>query len=157
MRRWLGVAAVAATAAGTLGVGPAHAQEKPRLVVVKMVDFAFEPARIEVRHGDVLRFVQATASPHNVEFRETPGGTQLDPSSVPSVSATGATAIDIPPPRMGPFLVQKGQTYEFVIGEFFAPGEHEIVCTPHEAMGMKGVIVVEPGSKLGAGGDGAGI
>lgn len=134
---------------------PGEAQatsEGPRTVVVEMVDFAFEPSEVVVRPGDLVRFVQESDSPHNVEFRETPDGTRLDDAAVPTTSATGATFADVPPPRMGPFITARGAAYEFVVGDYFAPGEHEIVCTPHEAMGMKGTLIVEPeAAPVGAG------
>ncbi len=43
---------------------------------------------------------------------------------------------------MGPFLTVKGQVYEVVIDGRFAEGAYRYVCTPHEAMGMKGAITV---------------
>lgn len=95
-----------------------------RMVEVSPADFAFEPARITVRPGDVIRFTQAGALPHNVELRGSPDGVELGDA------------------RMGPFLTAKGQSYDLVIDERFAPGEYEFVCTPHVAMGMKGTIVV---------------
>ncbi len=99
------------------------------VVEVKMVDksateFAFEPAKIEVQRGQTVRFVMTGVMPHNVEFRETPEGSEL-------------TEI-----RMGPFLVQQGQTYDVVIDDRFSDGEHAYVCTPHEFMGMTGKITV---------------
>ena len=96
------------------------------LYALVTVDFAFRPARITANPGDVLRFVQQGDMPHNVEFREVPDG------------------VDLGDARMGPFLVQKGQTYELKIDERFKPGTYRIVCTPHEGMGMSGVLVVLP-------------
>jgi plastocyanin len=44
---------------------------------------------------------------------------------------------------MGRYLTQVGETYEFLIDEHFAAGTYDYVCTPHEALGMTGTIVVE--------------
>ena len=52
---------------------------------------------------------------------------------------------DEPAPRMGPLMMGLGVTYEIVIGEAFAPGTYEIVCTPHETQGMKGTLTVGGG------------
>lgn len=100
------------------------------VVVVKMVDksateFAFEPATVTVSPGQTIRFVQEGVQPHNVEFRDPPPEASLD---------------DV---LMGPFLVQRGQTYEVIVDDRFIEGSYPYVCTPHEAMGMKGTIVVE--------------
>ena len=53
-----------------------------RTIVVKMVDksatkFAFEPATIQARPGDVIRFIQTGNNPHNVDFKSTPAGVEL--------------------------------------------------------------------------------
>ncbi len=101
----------------------------PKLVVVKMVDvsateFRFEPAAVTVSPGDTLRFVQTTATPHNVDFRATPEGAVLGPA------------------KMGPFLTAVGQQYDLVIDARFPAGTYQFVCTPHEMMGMKGSFTV---------------
>jgi plastocyanin len=43
----------------------------------------------------------------------------------------------------GPYVTQKGQTYELRIDEHFPPGRYEFVCQPHQAFGMKGTLVVQ--------------
>lgn len=106
------------------------------VVVVKMVEksatrFAFEPATVTVAPGQTIRFVQEGIQPHNVEFRDPPSGASLD---------------DI---LTGPFLVQRGQTYDVIVDDRFTEGTYPYVCTPHEAMGMKGTIVVEGSSSPG--------
>ena len=112
---------------------PVRPARAPRVVVVKTGDvspteYKFEPANFTVVPGDTVRFTQTTATPHNVEFRAVPAGTNL-----------GAA-------RMGPFLTTAGATYDVVIDARFATGAHDYVCTPHEAMGMKGTITVAPAS-----------
>lgn len=117
-------------------VGPAHAQTTPTddVVLVEMVEksatqYAFQPARVTVAPGQVLRFVQTGAVPHNVEFKDTPDGARLDGI------------------RMGPFLMGRGETYEVPIDERFADGVYDYVCTPHVMMGMKGEIVVDAAAR----------
>ncbi|MEE8558941.1 MAG: plastocyanin/azurin family copper-binding protein, partial [Myxococcota bacterium] len=91
--RWVGM--VATVAATILVVSSATAQEgaaqKPRTVVVKMVDFAFEPATLTVSVGDTVRFVQTTTSPHNVEFRTVPEGAELAENPVPPAEGPSGT------------------------------------------------------------------
>jgi len=45
----------------------------------------------------------------------------------------------------GPYLTTKGQTYDLVINARFAEGRYEFVCEPHEALGMKGTLVIKSG------------
>lgn len=117
------------------GANPPEKAEGPEdgVVVVEMVEtsatsFAFRPSEVEVPKGATLRFVQAGAVPHNVEFKSSPDGARID---------------DI---RMGPFLLTRGETYEIVLDERFPAGSYGFVCTPHEAMGMVGTLTVTPGS-----------
>ena len=104
----------------------------PRVVIVKMVEkspteFAFEPAQVTVKTGDVVRFVQTGAMPHNVEFRDLPAG------------------VDLGAARTSAYLSAKDETYEVKIDGRFAKGLYNYVCVPHEAMGMKGTITVSGG------------
>jgi plastocyanin len=112
--------------------------DEPRVFAVSMVDksptqFVFEPSVITVEPGDVVRFVQEGIQPHNVEFRDGPQGANMP----------GA-------PTMGPFLITAGATYDIVIGETVAEGEYDFVCTPHQALGMKGKIIVSSAARSGA-------
>jgi len=103
-----------------------------RIITVRMVDrsateYAFEPAEITARPGDVIRFVQTSATmPHNVEFRTPPAGSNL-----------GAA-------RSGPLIMQQNQVYELSIDARFVAGTYAFVCTPHEALGMRGTLTIQP-------------
>jgi plastocyanin len=136
----------AATLVALASPGSARAQEGRSgdgVVEIEMTDFSFKPAKVTVQPGDTVRFVQTTATPHNVEFREVPEGATLGEKYVVPVEEIGTRAATFPPARMGPYLLEKGKTYEFVITEAFTTGTYDYVCTPHEAMGMKGKLVVE--------------
>lgn len=107
----------------------AQADSEPQTIIVKMVDkstgqWRFEPADIEVRVGDTVRFVQEDFVPHNVEFTSSPKGSQIE-------------AI-----RIGPFLMAKGETYDVVVDGRFVEGTYKYVCTPHAPLGMKGSMRV---------------
>ncbi|PYP26623.1 MAG: hypothetical protein DMD55_10245 [Gemmatimonadetes bacterium] len=101
----------------------------PHVIVVHMVErlpygIAFDPIRVTAQLGDTVRFVQLGGMPHNVEFRSVP------------------TAADLGPQRLGPTLVSVGQTYDVVVDGRFPPGKYVYVCTPHEVLGMAGIIYV---------------
>ena len=102
----------------------------PHVIVVSLVErtgnkpFAFEPASFTAQRGDTLRFVQASTTMHNVRFKTQPKGAKL---------GSGAT---------GPYLTSKGQAYTIVVDSRFAEGAYEIVCDPHDAIGMHGFLTV---------------
>lgn len=107
------------------------------VIVVKLVErtgnkvpFAFEPAAFTAERGDTLRFVQASNTMHNVHFKTQPKGAKL-----------GAAA-------MSPYLTALGQAYNIVVDSRFTLGNYEIVCDPHQAIGMHGILTVltQPGS-----------
>ena len=58
------------------------------------------------------------------------------------VGVTGAGA-KLGAAATGPYLTAKGQTYDLVIDARFTEGRYEFVCEPHEAIGMKGTLVVK--------------
>lgn len=113
-----------AIALALLAVAAPDAQSQT-VHVVKMVDvsateFKFEPAELTVKPGDVVRWEQTQATPHNVDFRDGPlAGTVSE------------------------FLLSPGQTWEITIEGTFGGQTLSYVCTPHEFMGMKGTIIVE--------------
>jgi manganese oxidase len=113
-----------------------------RLLEVRIVEeggsMRFEPANLEVRRGDVVRFVQDGVMPHNVQF-------------VRNTAPSGAELGDY---WMGPFLNKKGEVYEVQVDERFLDGEYEFVCTPHIAMGMKGMLNVSGGLPAAAASEG---
>lgn len=120
----VGLLVVTGDVEGQTAAGGGH------VVIVRMVDksateWAFEPADITVEPGTLVRFELTGSIPHNVEFKNSPSGT------------------DVGNARMGPFLIMKGQTYDVMIDGRFAIGTHDYVCTPHEMMGMKGTITVQ--------------
>ena len=127
------------TACLSIGVAiamPAGAQSAatgapvPHVILVKLVDrsgalpFAFEPANFTAQRGDTLRFVQASAQMHNVHFKTEPKGAKL-----------GGAATS-------PYLTAKGQSDTVVVDSRFSDGKYEIVCDPHDALGMHGFLTV---------------
>jgi plastocyanin len=116
------------------GFAPQEAETEPsgRLIIVKMVDkstaqWRFEPETVTVTPGDTVRWVQEDDVPHNVEFREVPDDSELGDAT------------------MGPFLLNKGDTYDLVIDRRFTLGMYDYVCTAHWALGQTGVLVVASG------------
>lgn len=126
----VGILVVVLALAGGVFAWTGARVEESRVIVVKMLDdggqMRFEPAHVDVRKGDVVRFEQYGTMPHNVQFvaNEAPRGAEL---------ADAWT---------GPYLNGAGESYEVVIDDRFADGDYGYVCTPHLAMGMKGTMTV---------------
>jgi plastocyanin len=120
----------------TLAVGslagssiPAEDAAQGKLVTIRMIDkstaeWRFEPENVTVSPGDTVRWMQEDIAPHNVEFKNTPKAAKLGEA------------------MLGPFLLTRGETYELVIDDRFAPGPYAYVCTAHFALGQKGVLTV---------------
>jgi plastocyanin len=126
--------AVIASLAATLGLsGSATAQATggPHTIVVKLIEvpgampYAFEPATFTAQQGDTVRFVQAAAVMHNVHFKAMPKGAKLGSAAVSQ------------------YLTAKGQSTSLVIDSRFVDGKYEIVCDPHEMIGMHAFLTVE--------------
>ena len=121
MRRFaIALIAVAAffTTVSNLSAQTVH---EVKMVDISLTSFAFEPADITVNRGDIIRWTNAgtLGMPHNVEFRE-----------------GGLSGL------VGPLLLSAGDTYELTVDDQFIAGLNPYLCTPHEAMGMKGTVTV---------------
>lgn len=124
-------AAAGGTAAATAPAGPSSdvpATPAPgrNVIVVKMItDGAgnrFEPSKLEVKKGDVLRFT-VVAGVHNVHFLpdSNPGKTGLPPAS--------------------DMLQLPGQTLDIPVN--FEEGHYYFQCDPHALLGMTARLEVE--------------
>ena len=106
---------------------------------VKMIGdaagFRFEPADFTVKPGDGVHFTFESGGPHNVAF---------DPSMIPA-GAKDQLSANMPEQMgelSGRMLLAPGETYTVSFAGLPA-GEYHYNCTPHLAMGMKGVITVQ--------------
>jgi plastocyanin len=139
------LASVLASATPLLAQDAAHSEGTSapaavsHTVVIKLVErpgampFAFEPASVTVHHGDTLRFVQLASTMHNVHFKATPKGARLG----------GAATSQ--------YLTAKGQAYTLVVDSRFVDGTYEVVCDPHELIGMHAFIAVIGGTDVAVG------
>jgi plastocyanin len=112
-----------ATAESTVQIKSGSTSEKP-VQIVKMVMDAegknfFDPAELTIKVGETVRWVNDSGV-HDVSSTKVP---------------EGATAFK------SELFTAPGMTFEHT---FTVPGEYEYVCTPHEALGMVGKIIVTP-------------
>lgn len=127
------VIAAAGVWTGFEGAVPEDEPATSRVIEVQMLDdggeMRFEPESIEVRRGDVVRFVQRGMMPHNVEF----------------VRNTAPDGVDLDDLWSGGYLTARAETYDVEIDDRFADGRYDYICAPHAALGMKGSLTVRGG------------
>jgi len=103
----------------------------PHTIIVKLVEqagpmpYGFEPSAFTAEPGDTIKFVQAASVLHNVHFKAMPKGAKLGSAAVSQ------------------YLTAKGQSTSFIIDSRFVDGKYEIVCDPHETIGMHAFLTVE--------------
>ena len=88
--------------------------------------YYFEPSKLTIQPGDTVTFVDAQDDQHDVMFNVVP------------------KAVD--EMIMSPMLEKKGDKFSYT---FTVPGTYQFHCHPHEALGMKGTLIVGQASKLG--------
>ena len=106
---------------------------------VKMIGdatgYKFDPANITIKAGDGIKFTVVGGGPHNVAF---------DPATVPPAAQSQLDA-NIPT-KMGQLsstlLTNAGESVTISFANV-APGSYPYHCTPHLALGMKGIITVQ--------------
>jgi plastocyanin len=144
MKRWilLTVPVVAMGAAAFRAAPKTTVEPATKTVHVEMVQqgsrYIFRPAGFRIQPGDIVEFENVSGGPHNVQFY---------PNRIPAGAREFLNRAM--PQRQGdlasPFLTQPHQKY--TINFTGAPeGTYDFFCLPHQALGMKGTIIVgQPG------------
>jgi plastocyanin len=98
--------------------------------------YRFEPANFTVKAGDGAKFVVVSGGPHNVAF---------DPATIPA-DVRGQLDANMGAEKMGELSsalkTNPGESITVSFGNI-KPGQYPVHCTPHLALGMKGVITVQ--------------
>jgi len=81
---------------------------------------AFQPAKVTIKAGDTVKWVNNKLAPHNVVFD----------SSVKDADKLSHKGLAFSP----------GESFEVTFNE---PGEYPYYCEPHRGAGMNGTIIVE--------------
>ncbi|MGI9077024.1 MAG: plastocyanin/azurin family copper-binding protein [Gemmatimonadaceae bacterium] len=142
------------TGSGAMGAGaPVSGTTHEVQMVLEGSTYKYVPADITVKAGDQIKFINASGGPHNVAFKaaDMPAAiaTQLDanmPATVGAMQKMGKLA--------GPLVTEPNGSYTISFAGI-AAGTYPYVCTPHEALGMKGTITVQEFSKVPARVEGA--
>lgn len=123
-------AAPAAPAAG----GTTHEVK----MVLEGTTYKYDPAKLTIKAGDVIKFVSVSGGPHNVEFY---------PDSIPANVPAPIKALVMEPLEKGGSLVSEslkpdGDSFELSFAG--APtGAYKFFCAPHHALGMIGEVTVQ--------------
>lgn len=130
--------ATPAPAAGAAGAATA-APATGKTVEVKMIGdatgYRFDPANVTIKAGDAVKFVMVSGGPHNVAFQ-----------NVTDAAASAQLDANMPGQHMGPLsgpmVMQPNENYVVSFAKVPA-GKYDYICTPHQAMNMKGTITVQ--------------
>ena len=96
--------------------------------------YEFNPARVSVRPGDIVKFRTVSGAPHSIVFE----GSGLTEQAHEALNgAMGRRPSDL----SSPLLTQNGVEYRVVVPAL-PPGSYEFYCLPHRAYDMRGTLVV---------------
>jgi plastocyanin len=105
-------------------------------MVLEGTAYKYVPAEITVKAGDVIKFKNVSGGPHNVAFK---AGAFPSGADAAIDAALGANKMG---PLTGNLIVEQDGVYTLGTAGFPA-GKYNFHCTPHEALGMKGVLTVQ--------------
>ncbi len=129
-------AAAAPAAAGAAVLAPATGTTHEIKMVGDEKGYRFEPANLTIKTGDAVKFVFVSGGPHNVAF----DGAALAADAKSQLDANFGSQ------RMAELSSLMYMTAGENITISFAKipaGSYPFNCTPHLAMGMKGVVTVQ--------------
>jgi plastocyanin len=125
-----------ATASGAVAPAPITGAIHEVKMVGDAKGYRFEPANFTVKSGDGAKFVVVSGGPHNVAF---------DPATIPADVKAQLDA-NMGTDKMGELSsamkMNPGESVTVSFGKI-KPGQYPYHCTPHLALGMKGVITVQ--------------
>lgn len=127
---------------GSSGTPAAQAPAAPAVPVhevrMELVNgkYRYEPVSLTIRAGDMVRWINVSGGPHNVQFKKDniPAGSQ----AVLNAAMKGRL-VDLG----GPYIKDSLATYQVSFAG--APtGTYAYLCTPHAPMGMVAALTVSP-------------
>src|SRR6202011_2383867 len=122
--------------AGAVAMAPITGTTKTVNMVGDAKGYRFEPANFTIKQGDGIKFVVVSGGPHNVAF---------DPATIPADTKAQLDA-NMGTDKMGELSsamkMNPGESITVSFGKI-KPGQYPYHCTPHLALGMKGVITVQ--------------
>ncbi len=120
-------AAPAMAAAGAVAAAPITGTTHTVNMIGDEKGYRFEPATIDIKAGDGIKFVDVKGGPHNVAFDPATAGASAAQITANMPESTGELT--------GKMLVTDGESWTMSFGNV-APGTYTAICTPHQAMNM---------------------
>lgn len=121
------------TATSTAAMAPITGKVHEVKMIGDGTTYKFDPANIEIKQGDGVKFIMVSGGPHNVAFIDTPAAAQAQLSANMPNQMKELTS---------PMMMTANETYTISFANV-AAGTYNFHCEPHAAMGMKGSIKVE--------------
>ncbi len=109
-----------------------------RMQLTASGSYVFSPANMTLKVGDAVRWINESGPPHNVAFK----ADNLPTSGEDFLTQAYASDAQKIGPMSGRLMIQVGDTYEISFAGA-PPGTYGYTCTPHEALGMSGVLTIE--------------
>jgi len=115
------------------------AEPKADTVVIEMRGdangYVFTPDTVHIHTGDLVTWKMVSGGPHNIAFSQAAAGDAAD-----VINRNMAVKMAY---LSSPLLMNPGEALTVPFNNV-PPGTYEYHCTPHLAMGQKGVIIVDP-------------
>lgn len=122
-----------APAGGTAAAAPVTGTMHEVKMIGDDKGYRFEPANLTIKTGDGVKFTMVSGGPHNVAFDNVTG---------PAHAQLAANMANQISDLSGPMLMNPNEAYQVSFAKVPA-GSYAFHCTPHLAMGMKGVVTVQ--------------
>ena len=119
-------------AAAPVAIGTVH-QVKMELRDGKYI---YDPVQLTIKVGDTVRWINISGGPHNVAFYQN----RVPAGAADVLNAAMANRLG---PLNGPLLTDSLAVYQ--VSFTGAPaGKYDYYCLPHEALGMKASLTLQP-------------
>lgn len=129
-------APAAPAATGAIALAPATGKTWEVQMIGDDKGYRFEPANLTIKSGDAVKFIAISGFPHNVAFSAT--GLAADVKAQLDANFGSNRMAELTSNMY--MNANDSATISFAN---IPAGKYEFNCTPHLAMGMKGVITVQ--------------
>jgi plastocyanin len=127
--------ATTTSASGTATAAPITGTTHTVKMLGDAQGYRFDPANITVKAGDGIKFEMVSGGPHNVAFDAATVPDAVKPQLDANISEKMAEL-------QSAMKMNPGESITVSFANIPA-GQYSFNCTPHLAMGMKGVVTVE--------------